>query len=182
MIYCWIIPVIVGLLCALLGYLLGKMCFQGKTKECNRNYKKLKKEYDDCKKQHKELKQSLDSLGKEKQHFSSQPQQVKQTIVPLVFDADAAKTAFGKKIKADDLTVVEGIGPKIKELFHKFDVKTWEALSETSVERCQEILNSAGERYKIHNPGTWPRQAKLAFEGKWKELVNWQDELDGGVE
>lgn len=104
------------------------------------------------------------------------------STIPLAipFDADAAKVAYGKKIKLDDLKIVEGIGPKIEELFHNYGIKTWKELSETSVEKCQEVLDSGGERYKIHNPGTWPEQAKLAYEGKWKELVKWQDELDGG--
>jgi len=43
-------------------------------------------------------------------------------------------------------------------------------------------LNTGGKRYEIHNPGTWPKQAGLAFEGKWKELNDLQDYLDGGVE
>ena len=97
-----------------------------------------------------------------------------------VFDGVAAKAVFGKKIKEDDLTVVEGIGPKIQGLFHNHDVKTWKALSECSIEKCQTVLDSGGERYKIHRPGTWPKQAGLAAEGKWAELLKWQDELDGG--
>jgi len=40
----------------------------------------------------------------------------------LPFDGDAAKAAFGKKIKQDDLKIVEGIGPKIEGLFHNFDM------------------------------------------------------------
>jgi len=32
----------------------------------------------------------------------------------------------------------------------------------------------------MHNPGTWPKQAEMAAEGKWDELKVWQDELDGG--
>ncbi|WP_075340557.1 hypothetical protein [Tenacibaculum agarivorans] len=98
----------------------------------------------------------------------------------IPFDADAAKTAFGKKIKQDDLKIVEGIGPKIEGLFHSFGIKTWKALSETSIEKCQEVLDSGGERYRIHKPDTWPQQAGLAYEGKWQELKKWQDELDGG--
>ncbi|MDG1393490.1 MAG: 50S ribosomal protein L21, partial [Flavobacteriaceae bacterium] len=27
---------------------------------------------------------------------------------------------------------------------------------------------------------TWPKQARLAYDGKWKKLLEWQDELDGG--
>ena len=102
--------------------------------------------------------------------------------VAASFDAAAAKLVFGKRIKQDDLKIVEGIGPKIEELFHNFDIKTWQALAEASIEKCQEVLNSGGERYKIHNPGTWPRQAALAAKGKWEELLKWQDELDGGKE
>lgn len=98
----------------------------------------------------------------------------------LAFDAAAAKGAFGKRIKQDDLKIVEGIGPKIEGLFHNFGIKTWKDLSEASIEKCQEVLNSGGDRYRIHKPGTWPKQAKLAYEGKWKELAKWQDELDGG--
>jgi len=44
-------------------------------------------------------------------------------IVPVGFDADAATAAFGKKSKQDSLTVVEGIGPKIRELFHNHTIK-----------------------------------------------------------
>lgn len=76
--------------------------------------------------------------------------------------------------------IIEGIGPKISELFHNHDIKTWKALSETSVDKCKEVLISGGDRFKIHVPNTWPRQAGLAYEGKWKELSKWQDELDGG--
>jgi len=35
-------------------------------------------------------------------------------------------------------------------------------------------------RYKMHDPTTWPKQAKLAADGKWDELKKLQDELDGG--
>ncbi len=102
------------------------------------------------------------------------------TALLIPFNADAAKTAFGKSIKQDDLKVVEGIGVKIEELFHKFGIKTWKQLGETSVDKCQEVLDSGGERFKMHKPTTWPKQAQMAYEGKWTELVKWQDELDGG--
>ena len=101
-------------------------------------------------------------------------------IIP--FDANLASSIFGKKIKENDLKIVEGIGPKIEELFNASGILTWKALSETSVERCNDILHSAGERFVIHNPSTWPRQAKLAYEGKWKDLKDWQETLDGGKE
>jgi len=98
------------------------------------------------------------------------------------FDAAAAKAVFGKKIIVDDLKVVEGIGPKIEQLFKDNGIKTWYQLSKAEISRCQEILNIGGKRYEIHNPGTWPQQAGLAFEGKWDELNTLQDRLDGGVD
>lgn len=102
-------------------------------------------------------------------------------IIGVPFDAAAAKGVYGKKrIKEDDLTIVEGIGPKISELFHNHDIKTWAALASTSVEKCQEVLNSGGKRFEIHRPGTWPMQAEMAALGKWAELKKWQDEHDYG--
>jgi hypothetical protein len=32
----------------------------------------------------------------------------------------------------------------------------------------------------MHDPTTWPKQAKLAMEGRWDELKKWQSELDKG--
>lgn len=98
----------------------------------------------------------------------------------VAFDAGAAKAVLGKKIKQDDLTVVEGIGPKIQGLFHDHGVKTWLALSKCSLEKCKEVLDSGGSRYRMHNPSTWAKQAGFAAQGKWEELKKWQDELDGG--
>ena len=54
-------------------------------------------------------------------------------------------------------------------------------LAESSVERLQKILDDAGPRFRVHNPKTWPDQAKLAADGKWAELKKWQDELKGGL-
>ena len=82
--------------------------------------------------------------------------------------------------EADDLTKVEGIGPKIAEHFNAAGINSFAELASTSVDRLQEILTEAGPNFASHNPGTWPKQAELAAAGKWDELKAWQDELDGG--
>jgi predicted flap endonuclease-1-like 5' DNA nuclease len=102
------------------------------------------------------------------------------SVAPTAFNPKAAKTAFGKSVQQDDLKLVEGIGPKIEGLFHNFDIKTWKALSETSVAKCQEVLDSGGDRYLVHDPASWPMQARMAYEGKWKALARWQDEHKRG--
>ena len=61
-------------------------------------------------------------------------------------------------------------------------METLEDISNASVDRLKEILESAGNRYKAFDPTTWPKQAKLAFEGKMDELKVYQDELKGGRE
>lgn len=125
-------------------------------------------------------KASLDACLKSKSDMSASLAAAAAAPVLIPFNGDAAKAVFGKRIKQDDLTVVEGIGPKIQQLFHNHDVTTWKALSECSIEKCQAVLDSGGDRYKIHKPNTWPKQAELAYQGKWAELLKWQDELDGG--
>ncbi|MFK8102106.1 MAG: proprotein convertase P-domain-containing protein [Saprospiraceae bacterium] len=80
----------------------------------------------------------------------------------------------------DDLKVVEGIGPKIEGLFNDAGIYSWSKLSVTSASVLKDILERAGDRYKMHNPKTWPDQAALAAAGRMEDLKAWQDELDGG--
>ena len=65
-------------------------------------------------------------------------------------------------------------------LLHEGGIKTWDDLAAAPGERLREILDAAGPRYQIHNPGTWPAQSKFAAEGKWDELKEYQDMLIGG--
>ncbi|GAB1856086.1 hypothetical protein MHTCC0001_09210 [Flavobacteriaceae bacterium MHTCC 0001] len=175
---CWLIPILVGIISAILGYLLGRLLGGGQKddNDCKEKVASLEAQLEACRNSKIALEGDLKTTK-----ASLASSLASATAVALIpFDADAAKAVFGKKIKENDLTVVEGIGPKIQELFHNHDVTTWKALSECSVERCQEVLDSGGERFKIHKPGTWPKQAQLAYEGKWEALLKWQDELDGG--
>ncbi|MCB0729675.1 MAG: 50S ribosomal protein L17 [Ignavibacteriae bacterium] len=96
--------------------------------------------------------------------------------------AEEVKDVVEESSNADDLSKVEGIGPKISELLQNAGITTFAQLAETEVEKLNEILAEAGGRYKSHDPSTWPQQAKLAADGKWDELKALQDELDGGRE
>lgn len=84
--------------------------------------------------------------------------------------------------KPDNLKIIEGIGPKIEGLLKDAGVNTWSDLAACSVEKIKEVLTAAGDRYKLANPTTWPKQAELAAQQKWQELKKYQDYLDGGVE
>ena len=80
----------------------------------------------------------------------------------------------------DDLTKIEGIGPKIAQLFAAEGIDSFAKLARASVPRLRKILAEAGPRYRLHDPNTWKNQAALAKDGKWKELRTLQDKLDGG--
>jgi predicted flap endonuclease-1-like 5' DNA nuclease len=84
------------------------------------------------------------------------------------------------KTTPDDLTIVEGIGPKIKELLHSNGVLSFAQLAASTPEQLKAILDQAGPNYRIHDPSTWAAQALMAAEGKWDELRKWQDELYKG--
>mgnify|MGYP001403878755 CR=1 FL=1 len=75
-----------------------------------------------------------------------------------------------KYVAESDLTVIDDIGLNIQRLFFQNGIKPWEALSACSVQKCQALLDAAGENYKMHDPKTWPSQARMAHSGQWKKL------------
>lgn len=102
---------------------------------------------------------------------------------PKVEEKESAKPKAKKTTKAakgDDLRKIEGIGPKIAELFNNAGIATFADLAKAEVSVLENILAEAGSRYASHNPTTWPGQAALAADGKWDELKELQDKLDGG--
>lgn len=98
--------------------------------------------------------------------------------------APAKKAAPAKKEKVaaapDDLTKIEGIGPKIAELINAKGIYTFVDLSKAKKATLTAVLADAGSRFKMHDPSTWPQQAKLAAKGDWDKLTKLQDELKGG--
>ena len=173
-IFFWVVLAIVGVTIGVVGYFLGKA---NKSKETDDSSLIKKLEIENAK-----LRADLEICEKRVASAEKpEPRSVSATpIATPSFDAKAAKAALGKKVQKDDLKIVEGIGPKIQELFHNFDIKTWKALSETSANKCQEVLDSGGKRYRIHDPASWPMQAKMAHEGHWQQLHEWQEKHRAG--
>ena len=98
-----------------------------------------------------------------------------------VIDLAAAKKAGFALKNANDLTVVEGIGPKINDLFNNAGVKTFAQLAKQTEPQMRKVLDDGGSRFRIANPSTWAQQAALAADNKWDELKKLQDNLSGGV-
>ncbi|MEM6963670.1 MAG: 30S ribosomal protein S16 [Bacteroidota bacterium] len=91
-----------------------------------------------------------------------------------------ATPATEEPAAADDLTKVEGIGPKIAEVLTNGGIATFAQLAEADTEKVKALL--ADNSLASHDPTTWGKQAKMAADGEWDALKKWQDELDGGKE
>lgn len=113
---------------------------------------------------------------------------VKAKKTPVAKKAAPAKKAPVKKaapkkavsVAKDDLKKIEGIGPKIATLLGEAGIKTFKDLATAKKTKVKEILETAGSRYKMHDPTTWMQQAKLADTGAWEKLEKLQTELKGG--
>jgi hypothetical protein len=91
-----------------------------------------------------------------------------------VINVPAVSSDISSEVKNDDLTKIEGIGKKIAELLIAAGISTFEELAAAAPKKLKSILDAAGNRFKIHDPATWPKQAKLAATGKWSELKKLQ--------
>ena len=80
---------------------------------------------------------------------------------------------------ADDLKVIEGIGPAIAGLLREHNIHSFSELARTPVARLQEIL-AAARLSRLSDPTTWPEQAGLAAEGRWESLNEMQRSLKAG--
>ncbi|MEE9349213.1 MAG: hypothetical protein V3U80_04135 [Flavobacteriaceae bacterium] len=161
------------LLGALLGWLLNKLFGGDSDNGLQGRYDRLQADLDACR---RDSKLSANLAGGSVSGASS-------------FAAGSTKKKSASKPKAvkaddsvkDDLTKVEGIGPKIQGILNKDGIWSWKQLSEASESRVQKLLDAAGPAYTIHKPKTWAEQALMANKGQWEKLQKWQDELKGGL-
>lgn len=91
-----------------------------------------------------------------------------------------AKAKAAATVVADDLTKIEGIGPKIAELLVAADITNFAKLAKVSAKKIKTVLDAAGSKFAVHDPASWPKQAKLAAAGQWDELAQLQGTLKGG--
>lgn len=110
---------------------------------------------------------------------TTKKEEVKEEVVAST-PAPAKKAPAKKSTKGDNLTKIEGIGPKVMEVLAEAGIDSYEKLSKSKPDAIAEILVTANSRYKMFDPTTWPQQAELAAADKWDELKELQESLDGG--
>jgi hypothetical protein len=89
---------------------------------------------------------------------------------------EAAKPS--KKKEADDLTIIEGIGPKVVKVLKKEGIASFSDLAHAKAADVQSALDAAG--LQMMNPEGWIDQAKLAAKGDWEALEKLKGKLKGG--
>lgn len=137
-------------------------------------FKKTKKKVKNRKKSIKILEKLLQKRKRTKKSPSKSKSNENQEAIPT-----ASKTT-STQIKENDLKKIEGVGPKIEEILKTNGIRSFQQLAGKSIKELNQILHAAGNRFKMHQPDSWPDQATLAAKGKWKDLQILQDKLNGG--
>ncbi|MEN9852246.1 MAG: ribosomal protein [Candidatus Parcubacteria bacterium] len=83
---------------------------------------------------------------------------------------------------ADDITIIEGLGPKAAEALILAGIDTFAKLAAASKEEIEAILEASASKVQHLDPSTWSAQAALAADGKMDELKALQAELNNGRE
>ena len=80
----------------------------------------------------------------------------------------------------DDLTRIEGIGPRIATLLKEAGITGFAALAAAHAEQLAAALAAAGPRFRLAQPASWPQQAALLAAGDEAGFAALAAELKGG--
>ncbi len=103
----------------------------------------------------------------------------KEVAKPKVKETSPKPTAK-KTASADNLEIIEGVGPKVADVLRKAGIDSFAKLASEKVDKIKDILVKASAKYKMFDPASWPEQARLAAAGKLDELNKLQEKLNGG--
>ena len=92
------------------------------------------------------------------------------------------ETPATEETTADDLTLIEGVGPKGAEALAAGGLATFAAIAAATPEEISAVLEAADGSFNSMVPTSWPEQAQLAADGKFEELEALKDNLKGGRE
>jgi hypothetical protein len=67
--------------------------------------------------------------------------------------------------EAEDLTIIEGIGPKAQEALAASGIISVAQIAVASVDTLKSALEAAGLNLRLLKPETWPKQARYVAEG-----------------
>lgn len=184
-----IVPFILGWLAAYIFHRVGSL--KSTINELTSDNGALNDRVNSLMSDNTDLKVKITQLDAEIENLNGQIRKLKNDLIICESERNILKSQqpkpasvmfAGAKVKYDDLEIVEGIGPKIAQVLKAAGIDTWLALAETSTDKIREILDGAGSAFQMHDPSTWPAQARLAGNGDLDGLKKLQDELNAGKE
>lgn len=184
-----IVPFILGWLAAYIFHRVGSL--KSTINELTSDNGALNDRVNSLTSDNTDLKVKITQLDAEIENLNGQIRKLKNDLIICESERNILKSQqpkpasvmfAGTKVKYDDLEIVEGIGPKIAQVLKAAGIDTWLALAETSTDKIREILDGAGSAFQMHDPSTWPAQARLAGNGDLDGLKKLQDELNAGKE
>lgn len=104
------------------------------------------------------------------------------SVIPSSINRFATKEVEFTAAAGEDLTRIEGIGPKVQDILKDVGIVTFRDIATTPLYKIKEHLQNAGPSFNMVDASTWTEQALLAAEGRWDELEVRQQELIGGRE
>jgi len=84
--------------------------------------------------------------------------------------ATKKSTTKNRSAKTDDLTRINGIGPKIAVYLNDSGVKTFQRLAKFDPSKLSLLVQNSGIRVRQDDPSMWIEQAKLAQKNDWEGL------------
>ncbi|MCA9912891.1 MAG: hypothetical protein KC496_06065, partial [Anaerolineae bacterium] len=100
-----------------------------------------------------------------------------------VIDTELSETTSAEDAEggtADDLKLVEGIGPYYERLLNESGITTFAQLAALSYDDILRMVVEERGGRKAASMGTWSEQAALAAAGKWADLETLQKSLKAG--
>lgn len=151
--------------------------------DLEKDYVSLKYQHDELKKDNSAMKVSLNSCEADKAILQNKLRHALEDGAPAEAAAprlSPSATSMEGLFTDDNLQILEGIGPKMESALHELGIRKWSDLA--AAENLKERLENNGVNTHINNPASWPKQAKLAADGNWEELIGYQKTLGGGLE
>jgi large subunit ribosomal protein L20 len=96
--------------------------------------------------------------------------------------APKARVVKKRSPAGDDLTTIEGIGPKSAKALEKAGISTWAQIAAMTPEELNDVVHHGGVSLLTGATKSWPKQAQLLIEGKFDEFQEYITKLKGGRE
>lgn len=164
--------------------------YHARFTEMETEYASLKYKYEELQKEHHTTRNALHASEADIAVLQGKLQRALASIPPPAEGAEALGIAsvappphnYTLIFSPDNLQVIEGIGPKVEEILRRNGISDWKALAAQSAVGLRILLEDAGSDFGLVNPESWPKQAALARDTKWDELVTLQKSLNAGSE